>query len=111
MRLKAKLMQNAVLSKTVELLHPFFPLWSPITWDLLKHAFLEEVALVQACGHPEMENLHPLIFASSASHLTVITTCFSSHLTLPVCSSQPQHPPLPSYAWPESPLWQSTFIA
>lgn len=66
MRLKAKLMRNAVLSKTVEL-HPFFPLWSPITWDLLKHAFPEEIALVRACGHPEVENLHPLIFASSAN--------------------------------------------
>lgn len=67
MRLKAKLMQNAVLSKTVEV-HLFFPLWSPITWDLLKYAFLEEIALLQARGHPEMENLHPLIFASSTNH-------------------------------------------
>lgn len=67
MRLKAKRMQNAVLSKAAEL-HPFFSRRSPITWDLLKPAFLEATVLVQACGHPETGSLHPLVFASSGPH-------------------------------------------
>lgn len=76
-------------------LHPFFPLWSPIIWDLLSLAFLEETAVVQACGHPEMRISISSLLPPVLLVLMVVTMWFYSHLTLPVCSFQPQHPPLP----------------